>query len=201
MNRLYSFRRCPYAIRARMALHIAAITFETIEVDLKKKPAALLALSPKGTVPVLQLSDGTILEESVDIVKWALSCYCPSDFMPLSAINEQQAEGLYTLLHEDFIPSLNRYKYPYRYPDSDPQIHFNILLSVIGRLQTILQPGFFCGPQVSYMDILWFPFIRQYAGIDYDAFVMQATGPLLDWFTWWEKQCIVQLAMCRKTII
>ncbi len=75
MHRLYSFRRCPYAIRARIALYSAEIVFETIEVDLKNKPAALLACSPKGTVPVLQLSDGSILEESVDIVHWALSCH------------------------------------------------------------------------------------------------------------------------------
>jgi glutathione S-transferase len=197
MHRLYSFRRCPYAIRARIALHSAEIVFETIEVDLKNKPAALLACSPKGTVPVLQLSDGSILEESVDIVHWALSCHYPAHFLPSSAIDPQQADHLYKLLHTHFIPALNRYKYPNRYPGTDPQVHHGILITVMDQLPSVLQLGFFCGAQPSYLDILWFPFIRQYARIDPDAFHKIAAGALLTWFSWWEEQDMMRAVMYK----
>ena len=73
LPRLYTFRRCPYAMRARMALLQAGRHFEAVEVSLRAKPASLLALSPKGTVPVLQLPDGSVIEESWDIMRWALA--------------------------------------------------------------------------------------------------------------------------------
>jgi len=72
---LYSFRRCPYAMRARMALHYAGIQCEMREVSLNDKPAAMLEISPKGTVPVLQLPEGRVLDESLDIMRWALSVH------------------------------------------------------------------------------------------------------------------------------
>ena len=69
---LYTYRRCPYAMRARMALLVAKREFTAVEIVLRDKPAAMLALSPKGTVPVLQLPDGSVLDESWDIMRWAL---------------------------------------------------------------------------------------------------------------------------------
>src|SRR6187402_777573 len=73
LPRLYTFRRCPYAMRARMALLQAGRAFEAVEVSLRDKPASLLALSPKGTVPVLQLPDGIVIDESWNIMRWALA--------------------------------------------------------------------------------------------------------------------------------
>ena len=73
LPRLYTFRRCPYAMRARMALLQAGRAFEAVEVSLGNKPAILLAISPKATVPVLQLPDGSVIEESWDIMRWALA--------------------------------------------------------------------------------------------------------------------------------
>ena len=70
---LYSFRRCPYAIRARMALNYNKIIYEHREILLKNRPQKLYEISPKGTVPVLDLKDGNILDESLDIMKWSLS--------------------------------------------------------------------------------------------------------------------------------
>ena len=72
MNTLYSFRRCPYAMRARMALRYADVPVEIVEVSLKDKPAQMLALSPKGTVPVLN-ADDVVIDESLQILRWALA--------------------------------------------------------------------------------------------------------------------------------
>lgn len=114
---LYSYRRCPYAMRARMALLQAGRDFQALEVDLRDKPAALLALSPKGTVPVLHLPDGRVLEESWDIMAWALAPDDPDGWWRLA----QSPENL-DLLHRndgDFKHYLDRYKYPDRYPEDE----------------------------------------------------------------------------------
>ena len=76
---LYSFRRCPYAMRARLALRYAGVAVQIEEVSLKAKPAGMLALSPKGTVPVLVV-DGRVLEESLEIMHWALQQHDPQDW-------------------------------------------------------------------------------------------------------------------------
>ena len=79
---LYSYRRCPYAMRARMALLVAGVAFDAHEITLRDKPAAMLALSPKGTVPVLALPDGSVLEQSLDIMRWAWSRQDPHGWWP-----------------------------------------------------------------------------------------------------------------------
>ncbi len=72
MATLFSFRRCPYAMRARMALEASGADLELVEVSLRNKPARMLELSPKGTVPVVELDDGTVIDESLDIMLWTL---------------------------------------------------------------------------------------------------------------------------------
>ena len=114
---LYSFRRCPYAMRARMALHYAGINVEVREVHLKDKPQALLDISPKGTVPVLQLTDDTVLDESVDIVSWAVDQSDPDNW---KQIDESVFEKYVAEMQDVFIPNLNMYKYPTRYEDAKP---------------------------------------------------------------------------------
>ena len=105
---LYSFRRCPYAMRARLALYSAKVAHIHREVDLKNKPAEMLAVSPKGTVPVLQLTDGQVLEQSLDIMKWALG------------IATLSLEDINLVTHNDtiFKQALDRYKYPHRYSEN-----------------------------------------------------------------------------------
>ena len=78
---LYTFRRCPYAIRARLAIHVSGVKVATREVDLRNKPQAMLACSPKGTVPVLQLTDGKVIDESLDIMRWALAIRDPDGWI------------------------------------------------------------------------------------------------------------------------
>lgn len=86
---LYSFRRCPYAIRARLALHYADQPYQLHEVSFKNKPAHMLAISPKGTVPVMQLQDGTVIDESIDIVRWALAQHDPHKLLPSVSAHDE----------------------------------------------------------------------------------------------------------------
>ncbi|MEM9670473.1 MAG: glutathione S-transferase N-terminal domain-containing protein, partial [Pseudomonadota bacterium] len=115
---LYSFRRCPYAMRARMALIVAGIEVELREVLLRHKPAEMLEASPKGTVPVMVLENGDVLEESFDIMLWALATHDPENWLRGERSAERRdilelARGVET----DFKPHLDRYKYPNRYTD------------------------------------------------------------------------------------
>ena len=106
---LYSFRRCPYAMRARMAVAVSGAEVELREVVLRDKPPEMLEASPKGTVPVLLLPDGNVLEESLDIMRWALGRNDPENWLAhvdadLIAANDGP-----------FKQALDRYKYPHRY--------------------------------------------------------------------------------------
>ena len=105
---LYSFRRCPYAIRARMAIAYASIKLEMREVSLAKKPASMLAISPKGTVPVLELSD-RVIDESLDVMGWALQQSDPDNWLAPETQIEQQS--LIAENDSEFKGWLDRYKY------------------------------------------------------------------------------------------
>ena len=161
---LYSFRRCPYAIRARMAIAYASITLEMREVALANKPAAMLAISPKGTVPVLQLSD-RVIDESVEVMRWALSQSDPENWLALDSQQEQS-----TLIEEndnEFKGWLDKYKYWDRYPEQSQQDYRikaeNFLSTLELRLQ---QNSYLLGDNICMADIAIFPFIRQFAFVD-----------------------------------
>ena len=113
---LYSFRRCPYAMRARLALAISETSYVLREVVLARKPAAMLEASPKGTVPVLVLSDGTVIDESIDILRWALAQDNPEGWL------ERDDAALIERNDGPFKHDLDRYKYPERH-DSDAMTH------------------------------------------------------------------------------
>ena len=117
---LYTYRRCPYAMRARMALLIGGRGFNAFEIVLRDKPAALLALSPKATVPVLHLATGRVIDESWEIIRWALA---PGDQQGWWS-RAQSDDNLALLACNDgpFKQHLDRYKYPGRYPDTDPDL-------------------------------------------------------------------------------
>ena len=114
---LYTFRRCPYAIRARLAIKVSGIKVDKCEVDLRNKPKALLDCSPKGTVPVLQFSDRSVIEESLDIMQWALGINDPEEWMDGS--NGPSAKILALISYNDgpFKTALDRYKYAVRFPE------------------------------------------------------------------------------------
>lgn len=160
-------------MRARMALYSAGIQVEIIEVALKEKPSEMLALSPKGTVPVLQLEDGQVLDESLAIMDWALGQNDPDNWMPETISNDAQelCRELITGNDGAFKNALDRYKYPQRYPDEDCSKARDDGTEFLLKLNALLttQP-YLLGADVSYADIAIFPFVRQFANTDFDWF-------------------------------
>ena len=182
---LYTYRRCPYAMRARMALLVAGIAFDVFEVSLRDKPSEMLALSAKGSVPVLLLPDGRVLEQSWDIMQWALTQQATADWWSAG----QSSENLEWLARNDgdFKFHLDRYKYPERYEKADRNTHretiFKIfLLPLNARLE---RTGFLGGEQPCATDIAIFPFVRQFAAVDPEWFAQQATPSLQSWLANW----------------
>lgn len=176
---LYSFRRCPYAMRARMALWAAGITAELREVKLAAKPPALIAASPKGTVPVLVLPDGTVIDQSIDIMRWALEQSDPEGWLAgddpaLIAAND----GV-------FKHHLDRAKYPGRYDEDGVTDHRAAALGLLAPLEERLTGAVgICGQARTLTDIALFPFIRQFAAIDPAWFAAQ---PLPNMQAWLER--------------
>ncbi|MEM6602588.1 MAG: glutathione S-transferase [Pseudomonadota bacterium] len=167
MHLLYSFRRCPYAMRARMALFYADIPFELHEVDLKNKPAHMLDISPKGTVPVLQLETGQILDESLDIMRWAMAQNDPDGWYR----DIPQAEAWIAKNDGAFKKALDRYKYPTRYPNEDCGHARSDCEAFIFALDMLLKDKkHLLGDKISWADIAIFPFVRQCANTDRNWF-------------------------------
>lgn len=171
---LYSFRRCPYAIRARLAVHASGVVVEMREVDLKNKPADMLALSPKGTVPVLRLPDGRVIEESLEVMQWALSVNDPEGWLALDASAHAEANVLIARNDGPFKQWLDRYKYPNRassrLPDGSslPAAHHRdaagaILADLDARLA---RSAWLLGERMSIADAALAPFVRQFAMVD-----------------------------------
>ena len=160
---LYSFRRCPYAIRARMALFYAGIAVEIREVDLKAKPAHLLEISPKGTVPVLALLNGDVLEESLIIMHWALAQADPEHWL----ITSDEVYELIKWNDGEFKYYLDRYKYADRYPEFTQDYYRNQASGFLLELnERLTRNRYLCGQQISIADVAIFPFIRQFASVD-----------------------------------
>jgi glutathione S-transferase len=177
---LYSYRRCPYAMRARMALAYADIAVEIREISLREKPASMLAISPKGTVPVLQ-SDGLVIEQSYDIMKWALRQSDPDQW--LSKDTESLIDDWVTKNDGPFKKLLDQYKYPARYPD----VQFEETLSqattlFLGPINEHLQASdYLLGPKMSLADIAIFPFVRQFAMVNPDWMDQSGLKLLKQW--------------------
>ena len=173
---LYSFRRCPYAMRARMALWVAGITVTLREVKLAAKPPALIAASPKATVPVLVLPDGTVIDESLGIMRWALARSDPEGWLA------GDDAGLIAVNDGVFKHHLDRAKYPGRYEKDDATDHRAAALALLAPLETRLESApYLCGDSRTLTDIALFPFIRQFAAIDAQWFVAQPLPHLQAW--------------------
>ena len=172
---LYSFRRCPYAMRARLALLASGTICVLREVKLSDKPAALREASPKATVPVLVTADGQVIDESLDIMRWALGNNDPQGWLAGSA------ENLIATNDGPFKQALDRYKYPHRY-GSDPEQHRAEGLAHLGALEQVLavQPQL-GGQTVGLADAAIFPFVRQFAHTDRDWFAEQPLPHVRQW--------------------
>jgi len=177
---LYSFRRCPYAMRARLAIAYSAITVELREVVLRNKPQHLLDISAKGTVPVLLIDDGIIIEESLDIMIWALSQQDTDNWL-----NNDLSKDIELLIQwndEEFKYYLDRYKYADRYPEHDEQYYRKKAeLFLIELEKRLNQNKFLCSENISLADIAIFPFIRQFANVNFDWFQTSSHLKLNQW--------------------
>ncbi|MEM9233948.1 MAG: glutathione S-transferase [Pseudomonadota bacterium] len=173
---LYSFRRCPYAMRARMALLLCGRKVRLRELILRDKPEEMLAASPKGTVPVLVLPDGKVIDESLAVMEWALaqnSNLAP----PIEEMQELIAENDGPFKHH-----LDRYKYTNRYEDADETEHREAGAAFIAKLNSRLeQHGQLYDQRPSFADYAIFPFIRQFRIADIDWFDAQDWQPLHAW--------------------
>ena len=177
---LYSFRRCPFAIRARMALYYAGITVEIREVVLKDKPQQMLAASPKGTVPVMVLPEGTVLEESLDIMLWALQQNDPDNWLPVPL--EEEVRKLIDCNDFEFKANLDKYKYADRHPEHPPEEYRQRCEKFLLELeQRLTRNKYLLRESISLVDVAIFPFIRQFAMVDWNWFQVSPYLRTLDW--------------------
>ncbi len=176
---LYSFRRCPYAMRARMALWISSTGCELREVKLADKPSAMLEASPKGTVPVLVLPGGEVIDESIAILRWALARNDPEGWLA------GDHPGLIELADGSFKHHLDRYKYPTRYADEQGNArtdHRGEGLAILSDLNfRLAERENLLGEYRTLADIALFPFVRQFANVDRDWFDAQPIPQLQAW--------------------
>ena len=164
---LYSFRRCPYAIRARLALRYSGIQVELREVVLADKPEDMLQISPKGTVPVLQLADGMVLEESMDIMNWALTQQDPDNWLRNDSIFLKNTNHLIDINDGPFKKQLDLYKYSVRFPEHSAEYYREQANDYLSTLNTqLMESGYLFGGKPTLADMAIFPFIRQFAFVD-----------------------------------
>jgi len=166
---LFSFRRCPFAIRARMAIRISGVDVDTHEVHLRNKPQALFDCSPKGTVPVIQFPDGRVLEESLDIMHWALAINDPEQWLDDEDRMSAEASALVQENDESFKPALDLYKYSVRFPEHPESYYREQTESFLAKLESRLQDQpYLMGAHRTLPDMAIFPFIRQFYNVNQD---------------------------------
>lgn len=180
---LYTFRRCPYAMRARMAIYVAGVTVEYREVSLKNKPQSLLDYSPKGTVPVVVTPSGEVIEQSRDIMLWALHQADPDNWLLQSdTLQQQKMTQLVDSCDNDFKPLLDRYKYFDRHPEHSKAEHRYRAELFLQTLETQLSENkFLINAQMRFADVAIFPFIRQFAAVDTKEFAASPYKNLQRW--------------------
>ncbi|RKF14479.1 glutathione S-transferase [Alginatibacterium sediminis] len=176
---LYSFRRCPYAMRARLAIQSSGVAVRLREIILKNKPEHLIQISPKATIPVLQLSDGSVIDESLEIMDWALAINDPERLL------HQHSTQHKLLIRENdgaFKSALDRYKYSDRFPEHPQAFYREQAMGFIQLLeQRLIANRFLFGDTISYADLAIFPFIRQFAGVDQHWFQQNISTQLQRW--------------------
>ncbi|MFK3680555.1 glutathione S-transferase [Pseudomonas sp. NPDC088890] len=195
---LYSFRRCPWAMRARLALRYAGCAVQVCEVAMKNKPAELLALSPKGTVPVLATADG-VLEESLDIMRWALALNDPQDWrLQADPAAAQHAEALIARNDSVFKTQVNLYKYAERYPEHSREHYRQQAEPWLAELEGLLEgrPYLLAG-HPSLADAALLPLMRQFAGVEPQWFAEAAYPRVRSWLQGWLASELFKAVMAK----
>lgn len=196
LHRLYSFRRCPYAMRARLGCLFAELPVELREITLKNKPKQMLAISPKGTVPVLQLANGDVIEESVEIMRWALEQQDPQGLLKERVLS--QANALITQNDDEFKHWLDRYKYADRHLEmtqTEYRQRGEDFLQVLEALLT--ENHYLLGGSATIADIGIMPFVRQFAHVDRDVFYGLPYPNLQLWLQNWLAHPLFAQAMVK----
>ena len=192
---LYSFRRCPYAMRARLAIAASGLRCELREVVLRSKPAEMLAASPKATVPVLVLPDGRVIEQSLEIMHWALAQNDPHDWLAANREMLPAMQALIAVNDGEFKQHLDRYKYPnrYRHEHAGEEPAFALahradagswlmeLESRLSEISGVSRHAWLFGDAASLADMAILPFVRQFAHTDPAWFDAQPWPRLKAW--------------------
>ena len=179
---LFSFRRCPFAIRARLAIKVSGVEVDTHEVSLRAKPKEMLECSPKGTVPVLKFSDGSVLEQSLDIMQWALSLNDPEHWLDSDPGASAEIMSLIKQNDESFKPALDLYKYAVRFPEHSEAYYREQAEPFLAELDTRLsKDGYLLGGRYTLADMAIFPFIRQFSNVNPDWFYASHYPHLIAW--------------------
>lgn len=205
---LYSFRRCPYAMRARLALAVSGQVCELREVVLREKPQALLEASPKATVPVLQLASGEVLEHSLDIMLWALRQHDPECWLTPENSSLQAMQALIAANDGPFKQALDRYKYPHRFMAEQPEPgdavtqfaeqHRDSAAQWLMTLQNQLAShDWLFGNTACLADMALLPFVRQFAHTDAAWFAAQPWPALAGWLARWESGALLAQVMAK----
>ncbi|SHK30683.1 glutathione S-transferase [Marinobacter antarcticus] len=200
LPRLYSFRRCPYAMRARLGILFAEQKVQLREIVLKNKPAQMLAISPKGTVPVLELAEGDsskrlVIEESREILDWALQQKDPQGLLNVDLVS---AQALLDRNDNEFKHWLDRYKYADRHPElsqleyrQQGEVFLQELENLLGKNRYLL------GDNISIADIGILPFVRQFAHVDREVFYSLPYPDLQQWLRDWLEHPVFQQVMIK----
>ncbi|MEL6435257.1 MAG: glutathione S-transferase [Pseudomonadota bacterium] len=194
---LYSFRRCPYAMRARLAILASGLTVELREILLRDKPQAMIEASPKATVPVLVLSDGAVIDESRDIGDWALAQSDPGGWLDG---DRSQMKALIDANDGSFKRALDRYKYPNRYPDEhiDAARQRDMAAKIVrGHQGRLASHEWLLGDRATWADYALLPFVRQYAHVDRAWFWAQDWRDVINWLERFLGSTPFEMAMAK----
>ncbi|MBW8183846.1 glutathione S-transferase [Shewanella nanhaiensis] len=180
---LYSFRRCPYAMRARLGIYLSGSQVMLREIILKHKPQPMLDASPKGTVPVLITCEQEVIDESLEIMQWALTQNDPHNLLLQGNLEQQKvAMALIRSNDENFKPWLDRYKYADRYPEFSDTYYREKGEQFISQLEQLLtQSDNLLGHHESIADHAIYPFVRQFAHVDKTWFEQAPYPNLQKW--------------------
>lgn len=198
---LYSFRRCPYAMRARLALAVSGQACELREVVLKNKPQGLLQASPKGTVPVLVLATPDalaphVLEHSLDIMLWTLGRNDPQAWLAPTHGDVANMLQLIGQCDGAFKHALDRCKYPSRYEAVDEQAERSAAVHWLqGLEQRLCEHHFLFGAHAALADMAIAPFVRQFAAINPDAWTALPLPRLQHWLAQWAQGALLASVM------
>ncbi len=169
-------------MRARLALHVGGVVVEVREVSLRNKPASMLIASPKGSVPVLVLPDGQVIDESWDIMQWALRQHDPDNWLGKNGAYLDAATRLLNENDSTFKAALDRYKYFERYPEHSQNFYRAQGEHFLQQLENRLcATSYLLSDTLSIADAAIFPFVRQFADVDQSWFAQSPYSALRLW--------------------